>query len=213
MLPRRALHAVPLASRREQEKTMPERRGSTIIETVQRQVEGGRYRVGRGAGDPARTPADIFKEGHDDLAAVVRWRQLTPEQGEPREEPMRFLGNDAWETELPIGANGLYAFSIEAWPDSFRTWVHELQRKIEVGREVSSELLEGAALLDTAAGRAEGAGARADAERLRQGQKALLRGPSPAAPSTAVEPGLLGPAPRHPDRSVAPPPHPELRLS
>src|SRR2546428_10198520 len=203
MLPRRALHAVPLASRREQEKTMPERRGSTIIENVQPQVDGGRYPVRRRAGEPAPATADIFKEGHDDLAAVVRWRQLTPEQGEPREEPMRFLGNDAWETELPSGPNGLDAFSIEAWPDSFRTWVHELQRKIEVGREVSSELLEGAALLDTAAGRAEGAGARADAERLRQGQKALLGGQSPAALSTAVDPGLLAAASRHPDRSVA----------
>jgi len=182
---------------------MPERRGSTIIENVQPQVDGGRYPVKRKAGDPVRITADIFKEGHDDLAAVVRWRQLTPEQGEPREEPMRFLGNDAWETELPIGANGLHGFSIEAWPDSFRTWVHELQRKIEVGREVSSELLEGSALLDAAAARAESSGARADAERLRQGQKALLGGQSPAALSAAVDPGLLAAASRHPDRSVA----------
>ena len=148
---------------------MPERRGSTIIENVQPQLDGGRFPVKRVAGEPVRITADIFKEGHDDLAAVVRWRQLTPQATEPREEPMRFVGNDAWEAELPLTGHGLYAFSIEAWPDSFRTWVHELKRKVDVGRDVSSELLEGAALLEAAATRAEAAGVRADAERLRQG--------------------------------------------
>src|SRR5205823_10113870 len=42
------------ASRREQETAMPERRGSTIIENVQPQVDGGRYPVKRKAGDPVR---------------------------------------------------------------------------------------------------------------------------------------------------------------
>src|SRR2546430_5453967 len=147
-------------------KEMPERRGSTVIENVQPQLDGGRYPVTRLAGEPVRVTADIFKEGHDDLAAVVRWRQLTPQETEPREEPMRFLGNDAWEADIPLTGNGLYAFSVEAWPDSFRTWVHEVERKLEVGRDVSSELLEGAALLDAASARAEAAGPRADAELL-----------------------------------------------
>src|SRR5467141_5324707 len=82
-----------------QEATMPERRGSTVIENVQPQLDGGRYPVARLAGEPVRVTADIFKEGHDDLAAVVRWRQLTPQETEPREEPMRFLGNDARSEE------------------------------------------------------------------------------------------------------------------
>jgi len=182
---------------------MPERRGSTVIENVQPQLDGGRYPVARLAGEPLRVTADIFKEGHDDLAAVVRWRQLTPRETEPREEPMRFLGNDAWEADLPLSGNGLYAFSVEAWPDSFRTWVHELERKLEVGRDVSSELLEGAALLDAAAGRAEAAGPRADAELLRRGQEALLSGPSAATFAAARDPALRAAASRHPDRTVA----------
>src|SRR6202023_3346399 len=105
-------------------------------------------------------------------------RKRTPRETEPREEPMRFLGNDAWEADLPLTGNGLYAFSVEAWPDSFRTWVHELERKLEVGRDVSSELLDGAALLDAAAARAEAAGPRADAELLRPGPEAVLSGPN-----------------------------------
>ena len=74
---------------------MPERRGSTIIENVAPRLDCGRFPVKRVAGQPVRVTADIFKEGHDDLAAVVRWRQITPKETEPREEPMRHLGNDA----------------------------------------------------------------------------------------------------------------------
>src|SRR5205814_2974966 len=128
------------------QEAMPERRGSTVIENVQPQLDGGRFPVKRVAGEPVRITADIFKEGHDDLAAVVRWRQLTPQATEAREEPMRFVGNDVWEAERPFTGHGLYALSIEACPDSFRTWVHELKRKVDVGRDVSSELLEGSAL-------------------------------------------------------------------
>src|SRR3981189_940895 len=171
-----------------QEATMPERRGSTVIENVQPQLDGGRYPVARLAGEPLRVTADIFKEGHDDLAAVVRWRQLTPRETEPREEPMRFLGNDAWEADLPLSGNGLYAFSVEAWPDSFRTWVDELERKLEVGRDVSSELLEGAALLAAAARRGAG-----------PCPSVLLA--APFAP--ARDPALRAAASRHPDRTVA----------
>ncbi|TMA12319.1 MAG: DUF3416 domain-containing protein, partial [Deltaproteobacteria bacterium] len=191
---------------------MPERRGSTIIENVQPQLDGGRFPVKRVAGEPVRVTADIFKEGHDDLAAVVRWRQLTPQATEPREEPMRFVGNDVWEADLPLTGHGLYAFSIEAWPDSFRTWVHELKRKVDVGRDVSSELLEGSVLLDGAATRAETAGVRADAERLRHGQKALLAGQSPATLSAAFDPGLVAAASRHADRVVATRLDRELRI-
>ena len=191
---------------------MPERRGSTVVENVRPQIECGRYPVKRVAGEPVRVCADIFKEGHDDLCAVVRWRRLTPDATEPREEPMRFLGNDAWEAELLLPVNGLYAFTVEAWPDAFRTWAHELHRKVEVGRDVSSELQEGAALLDAAAGRAEAAGARADGERLRLGGKALLAGQSPATIAAALDPGLAAAASRHPDRSVATRLDRELRI-
>jgi len=191
---------------------MPERRGSTIIENVRPQVDCGRHPVKRPAGEPVRVTADIFKEGHDELCAVVRWRRLHPDPTGPREEPMRFLGNDAWEAGLPLEGNGLYAFTVEAWADSFRTWSHELSRKLPTGRDLSPELLEGAALLEAHAARAEAASARADAERLRLGQKELLGGPSPAAFAAAADPGLIAVASRHADRAAASRIDRELRI-
>ena len=91
--------------------------------------------------------ADIFKEGHDVLVAVVRWRQSAPKAmaTEWAEVPMKSKGNDLWEATLPLVSNGRYEFTVEAWPDFFATWVTELKRKVDAGRDVKSELLEGAA--------------------------------------------------------------------
>jgi starch synthase (maltosyl-transferring) len=184
---------------------MAGRIGSTVIENVQPQIDCGRHPVKRAVGEPVRVTADVFKEGHDELVVVLRHRQLTPSQTEPREVAMRPLGNDAWEGQFPLFENGLYAFAIEAWPDLFRSWAAELKRKVDAGREVHSELLEGAALLGAAAERAAAAGAAGslDAARLREAEKQLRAGQSPAAIAAALDPRLAEAAARHPDRSIA----------
>ena len=127
---------------------------------------------------------------------------------------MRPLGNDAWEGRFPLFDNGLYAYTVEAWPDLFRSWAGELKRKVDAGREVHSELLEGAALLAAAAERAAGAGAAgpADAARLREAEKQLRAGQSTAAIAVALDPRLADTAGRHPDRSLAVRHSQELRV-
>ena len=193
---------------------MPARQGSILIENVQPQIDCGRHPVKRTVGETVRVTADVLKEGHDELAVVLRWRQLTPKPAEPREMAMRPLGNDAWEGQFPVYENGLYAFQVESWPDAFRTWAQELSRKLEVGRDLSSELLEGAQLLRAAAERAASAGPAGafDAERLREGEKALLAGQSAATLSRALDPRLAEAASRYPDRAVATRSERELRV-
>jgi len=193
---------------------MPARQGSILIENVQPQIDCGRHPVKRAAGETVRVTADVLKEGHDELAVVLRWRQLTPKPAEPRDVVMRPLGNDAWEGQFPVYENGLYAFQVEAWPDAFRSWAQELSRKNEPGRDLSSELLEGAQLLRAAAERAAGAGPAGafDAERLREGEKALLAGQSAATLSRALDPRLAEAASRYPDRAVATRSERELRV-
>ena len=193
---------------------MPARQGSILIENVQPQIDCGRHPVKRAVGETVRVTADVLKEGHDELAVVLRWRQLTPKPAEPREVVMRPLGNDAWEGQFPVYENGLYAFQVESWPDAFRTWAQELSRKLEAGRDLSSELLEGAQLLRAAAERAASAGPAGafDAERLREGEKALLAGQSAATLSRALDPRLAEAASRYPDRAVATRSERELRV-
>ena len=189
---------------------MAARMGSTLIENVAPQLEGGRYPVKRQAGELVRVTADVFKEGHDELTVVLRHKQLTPEAGPEREVPMKAIGNDAFEGHFPVPSCGLYSFVVEAWPDSFRSWASELKRKVDAGRDVKSELLEGAALLRQAAERASAAGAAAgaheaaaDAARFKTAEQAILEGPPAAAIAAALDPTLADAASRHPDRTVA----------
>jgi len=44
---------------------------SIIIESVAPELDGGRYPVKREVGDRLCVEADIFKEGHDAIAAVL----------------------------------------------------------------------------------------------------------------------------------------------
>ena len=180
---------------------MSDRLGSIHIEAVEPQLDGGRYPVKRVVGEHLEVRADIFKEGHDALAAAVRWRQVTPRPTAWREVPMRPLGNDAWAAEVPLSANGLHEFTVEAWPEQVRSWVNELQRKVAVGREVRSELLEGAGLLEQTALRARPV-SLPDADRLCAAAKLFRERPASEAVSAATEPGLIEAASRHPDRSL-----------
>lgn len=158
---------------------MKERIGSVVIENVEPQIDHGEYAVKRVAGESLDVRADIFKEGHDVLAAVIRWRQVSPvteASSEWQEAPLRPLVNDRWAGSFPLINIGRYAFTIEAWPDLFRSWVSEISRKIGAGRSVASELLEGAGLLKAAAERAKKVNER-DAVRLREVERAVLQGP------------------------------------
>jgi len=160
-----------------------------VIENVQPQLDGGRYPVTRLAGEPVRVTADIFKEGHDDLAAVVRWRQLTPQETEPREEPMRFSATTRG-SRPPITVNGLYAFSVEAWPDSFRTWSMSSSASSRWPRR---ELrAAGGSWIARRGGSARGSGRTSRGRGAAPpGQEALLSGPSAAAFAAARDPALL----------------------
>jgi starch synthase (maltosyl-transferring) len=181
---------------------MAERITSVVIEDVQPSVDGG-HAVKREVGDEVIASADVFKEGHDILVAVVRWRQVSPARARTdwHESPMRTMGNDRYQGAFPVHVNGRYVFTVEAWPDLFATWTDELARKLEVGRDVTSELLEGAALLEATAARA--GSSSDDARRFREVAALLKKGSTPQAIAAALDPGLRAASSRHPDRSLA----------
>ncbi|HXM32411.1 MAG TPA: alpha-1,4-glucan--maltose-1-phosphate maltosyltransferase [Chthoniobacterales bacterium] len=137
---------------------------TAVIENLQPLVDGGRYLVKRVVGDDLAVEADVFKDGHDVVAAALKWRLL----GETswHETAMAHVDNDRWRGVCTLYENAIYEYTVEAWTDKFRGWQHEFSTKFEAGIEnLRSEALEGAALLDEAAARAA---TLADAERLRQ---------------------------------------------
>ncbi len=183
---------------------MVQRTGSVVIENVQPSLDFGRHAVKRVVGEDVEVSADIFKEGHDALVAVIRWRQTSPQAAatEWEEAPMKHVGNDRFEGRFAVDVNGRYAFTVEAWPDLFATWVSELQRKVDAGRDVQSELLEGAQILESTAARAKES-SPASAKTLADAAALLRTGQSKETVAAALDPQLGATAARYPDRSLA----------
>jgi starch synthase (maltosyl-transferring) len=148
------------------------------IEDPQPLLDCGRHAVKACVGDRVEVSATIFANGHDLLRAVVRSRG--PGEREWREAPMHRsdaeLGGDRWSGAFTVDAQGRWEWTVDAWIDAEASWRNELERKIAAGqRDLSAELLEGAALLARAATRARD-GDRADRGGGRDGAR---RSPDP----------------------------------
>jgi starch synthase (maltosyl-transferring) len=127
---------------------------SIIIERVQPEIDAGRYPVKRVAGDVLEVSADIFKDGHDKTAAVVKYRRQDDDHWQEAE--MRLVDNDRWAGEILLPDNSRYVYTVEAFPDRWATWVDEIEKKTAAGQDVALELQEGRILLAEALPRAAG---------------------------------------------------------
>ena len=110
---------------------MPRAFPSAVIENLQPLIDGGRYPVKRVIGEDLIVEADIFKEGHDVVAAALKWRVV----GETRwhETPMKLIDNDRWRGVCTFYENAIYEYTVEAWTDAFTSWQHEFAAKFEGG--------------------------------------------------------------------------------
>ena len=112
-----------------------------LIEDIYPCVDGGRYPVKRIAGESVEVWADIFREGHDVIAAALLWR---PEAAADwRREPMQFTNNDRWRGHFTPPKPGTYLFAIEAWTDQFATWRKEFNLRKEDGQDLTLPAREG----------------------------------------------------------------------
>jgi starch synthase (maltosyl-transferring) len=125
-----------------------------IIESVAPEVDGGRFPIKRTPGEDVIVEADVFADGHDVLAALLLWRRCGEERWD--EAPMTAIGNDRWIGRFVIAELAGYEYTIEGWIDRFESWRQELTKKEAAGQDVTSELLEGAALVRETAARARG---------------------------------------------------------
>jgi starch synthase (maltosyl-transferring) len=137
---------------------------TAVIENLRPLVDCGRYPIKRVVGEDLVVEADIFQDGHDVVAALLKWRIL----GESRwhETVMTHVDNDRWRAACTLYQNATYEYTVEAWTDRFRGWRHEFATKFNAGIvNLQSEALEGATLLEAAAKRATNS---ADHTRLRE---------------------------------------------
>ena len=182
-----------------------EGRKRVVIESVEPEIDGGRFPIKRVTGEPVVVEADVFADGHDQLECRLLYRR----EADPAWQavPMTALGNDRWRGEFLVSAVGRYRYTIEGWISRFRTWRAHLRKRVEAAQDVRVDLLIGAELIEEAAKRAEGAEAarlRGWADRLRQPADPIAQG------ALALDEALAEVALRYPDQGLATRYEPEL---
>src|SRR5437867_3564764 len=105
-----------------------------VIEGVQPEIDAGRFPVKRAVGEEVVVEADVFADGHDQLAASL----LHAREGEPgwTEVPMVPLVNDRWRGAFTVAELGRYRFTIRGWVDAFGTWRRDLAKRIDAEQDV-----------------------------------------------------------------------------
>ncbi len=151
-------------------------------------VDAGKYPAKRCVGDTVRVTADVFRDGHEILRAVVKYK--APEARRWLETPMHqvdaHINGVLWRGEFTVETPGSWEWTIEAWSDLFATWRDELQRKHAAGQDdLAGEISEGVVLLEDAASRAENGEDRATIEGALDALKAG------AGPEAALAPDLF----------------------
>lgn len=175
---------------------------TVVISNIAPLIEGGRYAVKRVPGESLCIEVDLIKDGHDQLAAVLKWRKASSRVWQ--ETPLRSVDNDRWSATIVLDEIGEWRFTIEAWCDLYLTWIHDFERRLTGDQEdFSVDLEEGRRIFSAASNRASLKKARSDAQMLASLAEDLPGTPPrevPAKYGTAVVHALMA---RWPDRSFA----------
>jgi len=129
-----------------------------VVENLRPEIEGGRFPIKRTVGEEVVVTADIHADGHDEIAAVLRYRRGS--EASWTERPMEPLGNDAWRAAFTVATLEPHCYTVEAWIDRFATWRRDLRKRIEAGNAEAVDLLVGADLVAEAAGHSRGASSK-----------------------------------------------------
>jgi starch synthase (maltosyl-transferring) len=148
---------------------LPDQRPSrVVVETVSPVVRCGAFPAKASLGAPVVVLADVFTDGHDRVAAALRWRRLSDTEGgagadedpaggapvgEVRMEP---IGNDRYRGTFTPDRMGTWEFDVAGWRDDFSTRFAAIGAKHAAGQDVSVELLGLAPLLRQMREAAEG---------------------------------------------------------
>jgi starch synthase (maltosyl-transferring) len=174
------------------------------VERLQPSIDGGRFPIKRTVGETVTVTGDVFADGHDLIAGVLKYRRRHATSWD--ETPLTQGDNDSWSASFTVTELGEYEYTFDAWVDRFGTWVKELVAKAGAEQDVSSELLEGAELVQHAASRLKPAPTTDSGENLRLLEIAdILRSTRPQAERVAAarDPELRALMQARPDRSTS----------
>src|SRR5689334_12908292 len=120
-----------------------------VVTEVAPSVAGRRYPVKRVEGEPVDVLATVVCDGHDELWVVLSHQ--APGSDTWCDVPMQEAnaGLDQWAARFTPVERGTHTFKVLAWVDHFASLAHGTMRKVAAGQDVTSELLQAAALLES----------------------------------------------------------------
>lgn len=172
-------------------------RHRVAIEHVSPEIDCGRFAIKRIVGEKVVVEADVFADGHDQIACQLLYWQGSEK---PRSSPMTALANDRWRGEFTVAKAGRYQYTVEGWIDHFQSWRSDLEKRVAAGQDVQVDLLIGVGLIESAAARAAGQDAgllQKWAQRLRQEKD------KPSGATLAQDDDLLGLMRKYPELDLA----------
>ena len=125
-----------------------------VVESITPAVDGGHFAAKRVVGDTVDVEATIFADGHEQLAAELRWRAL--DESKWRCAPMEELPNDKWRAQFAVHRLGRHEFVVEGWLDRFGGFRRDFRKKLDAGVAQEVDHAEGRALVEQAVGRTKG---------------------------------------------------------
>jgi starch synthase (maltosyl-transferring) len=116
-----------------------------IIANVSPEVDEGADAVKRIVGDELVVEADVFTDGHEQLAAELLFR--AQDDLDWSRLPMAPLTNDRWQGRVLLKRPGRHAFAVAAWIDHWGGFIRDLGKKRDAGLDLTLEVQEGIALV------------------------------------------------------------------
>jgi len=172
-------------------------RRRVVIENVRPQIDCGRFSIQRVVGETVVVEADVFADGHDQVACQLLYWRVNDK--EVLSLPMAPVGNDRWRGEFPVLQVGRYKYRVEGWIDRIATWRGDLIKRIDAGQDVHVELLIGAQIIEEVAVRATSE----DAELFRRAVRRLRDKEGPESKQdAALDLELLKAVQRYPERHL-----------
>jgi starch synthase (maltosyl-transferring) len=136
-------------------KTLPkDGRKRVVIEGLTPEIDVGLFPIKRTVGESVVVEADVLVDGHDTLSCLLKYRK--EDASGWHEVPMALLVNDRWRGEFTVTEMGRYRYTVTAWADPFKSWRHDLSRRVQP-EDIAVALLVGAALVEEASKRASAA--------------------------------------------------------
>ncbi len=115
-------------------------------------VDGGRWPARAVVAEAVPVTATVFREGHDAVAATVVAHRPDGSEHSRRRLALLDAGTDAHGVDVVPDVEGDWTFRVEGWSDPYGTWHHDAVIKVAADVDTELMLVEGALLLERAAG-------------------------------------------------------------